>query len=364
MKILHVTEAAIGGTSTVIRLNMLGQIKQLGKGNVTALVPEREAQYILPVPQECIETYSQTGRNLRSFYALAISFYNKIKRDKPDIIHLHSSFAGLICRLVLIPAKITILKYRPRIIYCPHAFGFLMEGAAWKKKLYAFIERILATLTDVILCVGHYERDLAIEYGLPEHKLHVVSNGVPVPEINSINNDNDNNSDVIQLLFIGRLDYQKGFDILLKAMAELEGEPFHLTVVGSAQRSNEDQRTHPNINYTGWVNADQIPQYIKSCDALVMPSRWEGLAMVPLEAMMLGKALAASDIGSIKEVIVNGKTGKLFPVNQVDTLISILRSTSKNEWEQLGQAARKHIEVKYSDAKMVERTMELYKINQ
>jgi len=71
-----------------------------------------------------------------------------------------------------------------------------------------------------------------------------------------------------------------------------------------------------------------------------MPSRWEGFAMVPLEAMMQGRALAASNFGSISELIIDNETGKLFPVGDIEKMVDILRNTTKEEWQNLGQNAR------------------------
>ena len=358
MKVLHVTEIVRGGVSTIIRLNMLGQTKLLGEENVRALVCEEEAIDLAPVNPEQIETFKQTGRNIKSFLALAMSFFKKVRQERSDVIHIHSSFAGVICRVMLIPIRLIAPSYRPVIVYCPHAFGFLMEGTVWKKKIYAFVEWLLQPLTDAILCVSHYERDAGIKFGLSAKKLKVVYNGVPVPELPE--DKRPENSEITQLLFLGRLDFQKGFDLMLEAMKVLEGEPFHLTVVGEALKSDSMTPERANITYAGWIDADKIGDYIRTCDAMVMPSRWESFGLVATEAGVYERASLASDCCSLPEIVVDGETGKLFPNSSVFEMVRLLRETSKEEWAVMGKAARKHIAREFSDEKMCQRTVALY----
>jgi glycosyltransferase involved in cell wall biosynthesis len=360
MKVLHVTEIVRGGVSTIIRLNMLGQSRLLGKHNVSALVCWDEAVDLAPVDSEQIETFEQTGRNLKSFLALATAFFKKVRREKPDIIHIHSSFAGLICRLVFIVVRVSTPSYKPVILYCPHAFGFLMEANKFKKKLYAFIEWALLPLTDAVICVSNYERDTGIKFGLNEKKLKVVYNGVKIQEIQEIQDEDKGASETTQLLFLGRLDFQKGFDLMLEAMKELEEEPFYLTVVGETLKSDTMTPERPNVTYAGWVDADKIGKYMQACDVMVMPSRWESFGLVATEAGIYERASLASDCCSLPEIVVDGKTGKLFPSGSVFDMIRLLRETSKEEWWVMGKAGRKHIVQEFSDEKMCQRTIDLY----
>jgi glycosyltransferase involved in cell wall biosynthesis len=358
MKILHVTEVVFGGTSTVLRLNMLGQTQILGSDNVTALVSEEEATDLTTLSSDQVETFSQTGRNVISFLSLALSFFKIVRRDKPDIIHLHSSFAGIIGRLMMIPVRLCTSKYRPKIVYCPHAFGFLIKGSNTKKKIYAFIEKLLLPLTDAVICVSEYERRAAGKYGLPSHKMHVIYNGVYVPaSITPIKKSKD----VLDLLFLGRLDYQKGFDLLLSVMEELEGEPFFLTVVGDSIYSDEKPPERPNIRYEGWANPEKIPAYFVACNLVVMPSRWESFGLVAAEAGAYGRACLASDCCSLPEITKDSRTGRLFSIDNSAEMVEILRNTSFEDWEKMGYEANKRIAGMFSIDKMVEETMALYK---
>jgi hypothetical protein len=88
------------------------------------------------------------------------------------VVHLHSTFSGVIGRCVCV-----LLKpwRRPKIVYCPHAFSFLMESSPIKQKVYASIERVLQKVTDVIICVSRYEMDKAARFGIERKRMRLIT---------------------------------------------------------------------------------------------------------------------------------------------------------------------------------------------
>lgn len=358
MKIFHAAETIRGGVATVIRHNVMAQAREFEAGNITVLMPRSQAEDIDDAKPFSGFVFERDGRNLRSFYSFLKKFIYIVLREKPDVIHLHSSFAGLLGRLALV--MLCFSGYSPKVIYCPHGFGFIMEGAKWKKKIYALVERILLPTTDAAICVSDYERRTAIAFGLPERKLKVIHNGVPAEE-NSDKEIKQNKEKVTNLLFLGRLDFAKGFDLALRAMKELESDPFHLTVVGSAVQSGEKPPELSNITYTGWVSPDRVGSYIRACDVVMMPSRWESFGLAAAEAAAHGKPSLASNRCALPEVVLDGKTGKLFPADNVSEAVRILKETTKEEWAAMGDAAREYVTKEFSVDKMTQKTMNLYR---
>src|ERR1700754_4257611 len=113
MKILHVCESLIGGPASYLEEILPYQIQQFGADKVTLLAPANQREFVAPSINCVVETYVRTGRNLRSILALASAIRTNIKRHNPDIVHLHSSLAGAIGRLI-----IGGMRRRPRVVYC------------------------------------------------------------------------------------------------------------------------------------------------------------------------------------------------------------------------------------------------------
>jgi glycosyltransferase involved in cell wall biosynthesis len=247
---------------------------------------------------------------------------------------------------------------KPKIVYCPHAFSFLMESSPTKQKAYAWIERALQKVTDVIICVSQYELDKAARFGIERKRMKLIYNGIhhkdDAPKANS--------PEPIHLLFVGRLDYQKGFDVLLKAFAKVQRSDLKLTVVGSAV--NEDSVECPpmeGVEYLPWVTPGEVQVLYRKADALIVPSRWEGFAMVPLEGMAMGLPVIASNCTSLPELVTNEVSGYVFPSGDHQALADVLTIIQKPRLLDLGSEGRSIVRERFSAALMIRQTYDLYR---
>ena len=167
---------------------------------------------------------------------------------QPDIIHIHSTFAGFFTRLPLF-----VSKKKAKVIYCPHGWSFLMDVSNWKKKLYFFIEKVLSYKTDVIINISKYEYQESINSGLPKSKSTMIYNGVerssPLKNI-----DLHLDSNKINLLFVGRFDMQKGIDILFDIFKNNNFENIDLYTIGNKILNVENPLINmKNVINIGWV---------------------------------------------------------------------------------------------------------------
>lgn len=215
MRILHVAETIKGGVATVLRQISVDQSQDHYVEKVVCIVPDTQVGELVPLGKKHVDTFIRTGRNVKSFLRLTIKIILNVYKLRPDIVHLHSTFAGVIGRVVL------LLMYplrRPKVVYCPHAFSFLMQGDSKYSRYFSNVEKLLLPMTDAVICVSQFEKDKAVELGFDSKKLHVVYNGVP--EVNSViaKQPNPYQEDKTNLLFVGRFDFQKGFDIFDKIM--------------------------------------------------------------------------------------------------------------------------------------------------
>mgnify|MGYP001031003465 CR=1 FL=1 len=113
MKVLHVCETVKGGVGSYLNELIPAQERDMGLKNIKLLVPASHAEFLDQVNASSIRTFHRASRKA-GLLKLATSYIKKMREERPDIVHAHSTFAGLIVR--------TLRPFFPRtpIIYCPH----------------------------------------------------------------------------------------------------------------------------------------------------------------------------------------------------------------------------------------------------
>jgi len=334
MKVLHIAQMLKGGVGAYLCEILPPQIVRLGAESIVILVAEDQVPFLPPVPRETIRTFDTSKRTPWALIKMAIDARRLMMREKVDIVHLHSTFAGAIVRLALLVPP----WRRPKLVYCSHGWAFNMRVSSIRRFLYSAMELLLSPLADRILCISQFELDAAAKRGLSNRRLRLVYNGVarqvPASSATIVEFDDDK----LNLLFIGRQDKQKGFPVLAEAMKRLESFPIHLHAIGAPVVKDESVTTDqaPNITQHGWQSRERIPQFISASDAIVVPSLWEGFGLAAIEAMRQGKAVCASAVDALPEVVLDGVSGRLFPPEDPVALAQLLSSLDKAELSRLG----------------------------
>lgn len=231
-----------------------------------------------------------------------------------DIIHGHSSKAGALARLRL-PGR-----HVPRV-YTPHAFRTMDPGLGKTgRRIYGLIETMLARLlTDRLICVSKDEYAHARGLGIPREKLTIVVNGVETPPDDTraaVRRELGIPPDALLYGFVGRLCHQKAPERLVAAFDILAGHlsRAHLLMIGTGEAqeatrsrikaSSHAGRMHLTPRFTG-------PDAMAAIDVLVMPSRYEAMSYVMLEAAAAGKPLVLTDVGGASMVLKDKHNGLL-----------------------------------------------------
>lgn len=294
-----------------------------------------------------------------------------IRNNGPfDIIHGHSSKAGALARLL----KVTGM-YSSRVIYTPHAFITLSPNLSGKEKLiYRIIERGLGSLfTDAVVAVSNHEAKHAVELGIPLRKVSVIANGVDIDDDESHFRDKyrrsigANKKDIV-IGFSGRLDYQKAPEILIKAFLAVEaGSNLHLVMIGDGPKRAELEKMvqdHPkgkSVHFLGYH--PYAAAVLNAMDVFVLPSRYEGLPYVLLEAMAAGLPIVATSVGGNGELVHDGINGLLVSPDSVDELTEALDVLCSDQSirEFFGKSSLELVEGSYRTQLMIENTIDLYK---
>lgn len=348
MKILHVSEVSLGGVGTII--------EQIANFSIeyehVCIIPNMHSDSIKKTKSKVYD-FDKTGRNIRSFYNLLKMFFKVLKNERPDIIHIHSTFAGVLCRGMLL-----FYPFPGKVIYCPHAFSFMMTSSKFKKKLYVMVERLLACKTDKIICTSLYERNLAIINGIKKSKLHVIYNSVKAPH--PVKSNSPYRIECMNLLFVGRFSYQKGFDLVQRLSERLSGD-YHITAIGNYSSVPKMLVQEDNISYPGWLSSEDMAKYFYHADVLIMPSRWESFGLVAVEANSYGLPVIAANNTALPEVVVEGVTGHFFETDSFDELIELVLSKDKNYWKNMRSNCLKRYDTLFKTDEMIKNIELLYK---
>lgn len=274
-----------------------------------------------------------------------------IRRVAPDVVHAHSAKAGLAARLAVRGGVPTV--------YQPHAWSFeAVEGRT--ARLARAWERRAARWTDRVLCVSEAERRTGQQAGVVA-RWAVVHNGVPEAgtggraaaraELSQLSGVPAHAPLVV---CVGRLCRQKDQRTLLRAWSRIaEAAPdAWLALVGDGPDRRElgvlSESAPGRVLFAG--ASDEVNRWYAAADLVVLPSRWEGMALTPLEAMACGRPVVVTDVGGARESLPPQQHEScLVPPGDPDALAEsvthLLREPELREF--LGESARKHVRAEF-----------------
>jgi glycosyltransferase involved in cell wall biosynthesis len=228
-----------------------------------------------------------------------------VERFRPDVVHLHSSKAGLAGRLALRGSRPTLFQ--------PHAWSFFAGGPPVRGAALGW-ERLAARWADAVVCVSEGERLAGERAGIRAH-WSVVANGIDLEAFRPASVA-DRLAARAELglgsgpvaVCLGRICRQKGQDVLVEAWpAVTERVPDAELVLVGGGRDTKAMRGRARV--VG--EQDDVRDWLAAADVVVQPSRWEGLAYVVLEAMASGRTVVATDVPGMREAL--GETGTIVP---------------------------------------------------
>ena len=251
-----------------------------------------------------------------------IEIYNIVKQEKPDIVHMHSSKAGIIGRFV-------VSSKNQKLFYTPHGYAFLkQDDSKLKRLMYKDLEKIAARIKPsckIVACSkGEYEESLKIIKNCT-----YINNGINTEETDSIiNKDNSKEIDFnnLKICTIGRIGFQKNpsvFNDIAKKFPNIQ-----FTWIGDGEL--RDVLNSQNIKITGWKSRQEVLQELSKNDIFLLPSLWEGLPIALLEAMYLKKIYIVSNVIGNKDVIENERNG--FVCNELDDYVNVIDKIEKNDY--------------------------------
>ncbi|KMZ11400.1 LPS glycosyltransferase [Candidatus Burkholderia humilis] len=278
--------------------------------------------------------------------------------NRSDVVHLHMASRGSCLRKTLIAA--ICLALRKPYIFHLHGGGFRQFfGADLGKAGRRWVTFIFRRAPFMIALSGAWKE--WIDSTIAGTRTEVVFNGVP------INNLSRSPANAIPtILFLGRVEAQKGIDDLISAFRRVASiVPDALLEIGGEGAIpfyEEKCRDLPTVRFLGWMDENQREAALRRAAVLTLPSWNEGLPMSILEAMSAGLPTVAIEVGGVPEVVVNGETGILVAPRDVDALASALAKILSNPelGKQMGNNGRTRQRMLFSTESMGRKCVSLY----
>jgi glycosyltransferase involved in cell wall biosynthesis len=254
-----------------------------------------------------------------------------VRTLKPDVIHAHSSKAGMITRIASI-------FFKTKVLYTPHAFAYLgKEGI--KRTFFLLVEKIAKPVTDLILATSYSEAFRATnDVGFSAKKVITCPNSIEIlPE-----RKRKEKTDRIMITMVARLVDQKNpmmFLRVCKIVTQARDNVF-FQIVGAGfddkwktdlENYIADNRLEDKMAILSWKSRSELLQTLRETDVFVMTSLFESFGYVVAEAQMLQVPVVATDVDGLNEIIENNITGYLVNVNDDAAMAEKILASSDDD---------------------------------
>ncbi len=375
MKIVHVITRLVRGGAQKVTVSLVRD--QVRRGGDVWVVYGRDDRAEGSLEEEA----SAAGANLVEVPRLRRSeaplddvlavreLYRHFQNIGPDVVHTHTSKAGVLGRLSARFAGV------PAIVHTPHGCIFASNGKIpgvsdrpVMKKLFYWLERISEPFADRLVAISESERrefqqrNIGYRRGFP-----VIPDGIFMSRSRSFGGGGKGDASETPKLgtesfrvgSMGRLSREKGHDVLVNAVADLDGDVVsELLLMGSGPR-REELRSQvqtagmvDRVRFTGFI--EQPDRWLPALDCYVQPSRYEGFGLAVVEAMSHGIPVIVSDTGGLSELIEDGRSGLLVEPDSPEALREAIRRLRNNDELaiKLGQEGQRRARSRFSARQM------------
>src|SRR4051794_17685775 len=356
MKILYViTRSERGGA----QIHLLDLLKNLPSGCRPMLATEESGYLVdearhLGVPVHHIRHLHQPISPVNDLLALR-EIASLIKAECPDLVHAHTSKAGLLGRLA------GWLTGTPTV-FTAHTWSFADGISPLQRRVSIPLERFAGRIGGKVITVSRANEEAAARHAIT-HRANLITiwNGIPDTDLRA----EPGLAEVPKIVMIARFAAQKDQLSLVQALSGID-KPWRLVFVGHGPKRAEVEaeaqrlRLSDRIDFLG--DRGDIAHVLASSDLFVLSTKWEGLPLSILEAMRAGLPVITSDVGGCSEAVEHGTTGFLTPPSDVSQLRVKIETvlSSKPLLKSMGEAGRERFHRDFRIKSMMSKLMRFY----
>ncbi len=359
MRILHITEAISAGVLTSVTALARAQSAHPDVRSVTlACVARGDSPPPAAIAEMCGHDVAMRVlpcRQRRRLIDLTRLIRTEIRRDTEAVVHLHSSRAGFIGRVLT-----ALQGTAHRVVYSPHCFSFdRADLPAAARVAFRVLERAALRAGRNLVLVSHSEAALTARV-LPGAAVATVPNTVDVAACRSAATRAGKPAGPVRIIHIGRIAGQKRpevFAAVADAVAEARPGQAEFQWIGEGERG----RLSSNVSVTGWLTPSHVREHVAAADMVLFTSAGEGMPMSLLEAQACGLPVIAHDVTGVRDIVRDGETGLLANSSQ-DLIAAVLQLLDDPPAAtELGRAAAAHIAAHHDTSRLAETSLAAYR---
>ena len=357
MKILYLITRAERGGGQIHLLDLVrgfaGKIDTaVGVGEEGYLVDECRA---LGIPVHVISSMVQPIHPIKDLRAL-FETMGVIRAVRPDLVHVHTSKAAFLGRLAAALMGVPV-------VFTAHTWSFA-EGIRSNQRYVSLpLERLAARGRQRIINVSDANRRLAIDNKVGRSEQHTtIWNGVAETPWKA------NPAEIPpRIIMVARFAPQKNQSLLLRALSLIKNQDYRLDLVGDGPLRLEVENEAKSLGISDRVrflgDRSDVPELLAAAQLFVLSTNWEGLPYSIIEAMRAKLPVICTDVGGIRESVVDGTTGYLVErgnLGQLQDKLTILLSDATLR-VRMGAAGRDYYEQHFTIEAMLEKTHSVYR---
>jgi len=239
----------------------------------------------------------------------------------------------------------TLLDYLKRkdfpCIYNPHGLEMFQTRVRYATIFKKFVS-YMGKYSDIVISLGGKLTDILLEEAnIPSSKIEVIPNGIDIDYIKLFSKSIKKIPN--SFLFVGRLAYNKGVDLLARVFNEITDSRLYIIGTGSLKNSLQKSAKGDNVIFLGRVSDEELFEWYSKIECFILPTLGEGMPTAILEAMANGLPIIASDVGAVS-TMVNKKNGFLIKPGNKEELVKAVRtfiSSGKDEKNKMGKESYK-----------------------